>query len=63
MKKNLILIFAIVGSALLHFGIVVPVLMFASGLVPLTEVNAAILLGAMAINTYALVRLHIWNRA
>jgi hypothetical protein len=63
MKKNLILIFAIVGSTILHIGILVPIILLASGLVPLTEVNAAILSGVMAINAYALVRLHVWNRA
>jgi hypothetical protein len=63
MKKNLILIGAILGSAILHIGILVPILLLASGLVPLTEVNAALLLAATAINAYALVRLHIWNLA
>ena len=63
MKKNLILISAIVGSAAIHLGILVPILLLASGLVPLTETSAAILFAAMVLNAYALVRLHTWNRA
>jgi hypothetical protein len=61
MKKNLILIFAIVGSAILHIGIIVPILLIASGLVPLTESSAAILFAATVVNVLALVKLHTWN--
>ena len=63
MKKNIVLILAIVGSAAIHLGIFIPIILLASGLVPLTETSAAILFAAMVINAYALVRLHTWNRA
>jgi hypothetical protein len=61
MKKNLILIFAIVGSAAIHLGIFVPLLLIVSGLVPLTESSVAILFAATVVNVLALVKLHTWN--
>ncbi len=61
MKKNLILIFAIVFTAAIHLGLFVPIILLASGLVPLTVTSAVILFAAMVINAYALVRIHTWN--
>jgi hypothetical protein len=61
MKKNFILIATIVGSAAIHLGVFVPLLLIVSGLVPLTESSVAILFAATVVNVLALVKLHTWN--